>query len=119
MLYGLSLTGGARLVPWNDGVSIGAARDGACLELHLHAEAPWIGRLVFDAERHRLNLGLPTDYPRLNQWPEWFAVAADRPYVLSDRLGQQTVHRGEALIGGLPLNLEPDNAYRLRACPEP
>jgi hypothetical protein len=44
-------------------------------------------------------------------------MAADRSYVLSDQLGQDLVYDGAHLTAGLPLNLEPNRAYRFRACP--
>ena len=40
------------------------------------AHQPWTGRLVFDHARHRTNMKLPMDYPRINQFPEWYTVEA-------------------------------------------
>jgi hypothetical protein len=117
LLYALYLTQGARLEPWTDGVSLGAVRDGACLQLHLHAEAPWTGRLVLDGERHRANLNLPADYPRINQWPEWYSVQSGRSYLLTGRAGRRARHTAAELTSGVPLQLEPGQPQALRLCP--
>ena len=121
LLYGLAQTAGARLEPWTDGIGLGAVRDGDCLQLSLHAEAPWQGRLLFDTPRHRAFVGLPTDYPRLNQWPERWTVDGAARYALTGDLGPtgdaDGSVRGDLLAAGLPVALEPGRAYRLRACP--
>ena len=69
LLYGLSLSRGARLEPWSPRVALGAAFDGSCLRVHLHSEEVWRGALLFDTPRHKQHVGLRLDYPRLNQWP--------------------------------------------------
>jgi hypothetical protein len=117
LLYGLAQTSGARVEPWTDGVGLGAARDGDCLALSLHAEAPWQGRLLLDAPRHRAHLGLPADYPRLNQWPERWAADPARRYALAREDAPAEVVGGDALAAGVPVSLEPGREYRLRACP--
>ena len=122
LLYGLTQTAGARLEPWTDGIGLGAARDGACLQLSLHAEVAWQGHLLFDTPRHRAFVGLPTDYPRLNQWPERWAVDGSARYALSGDLpGTAGIDSrevsGDQLATGLPIVLEPGRAYQLRACP--
>ena len=77
MLYGRWLTQGARLEPWPAATSLGAAVDGRCLQLHLHTQQAWSGRLLLDTLRHQQYLGLPEDYPRLNQWQEGWTQAHD------------------------------------------
>jgi len=117
LLYGLTMTQGVRVEPWSEAVAIGAVRDGACVQLHLHAAAPWTGRVMFDSKRHREHLRLPADYPRLNQWPEWFPIEADRAYVVTDEPRAGTIRAGRELLAGLPISLEPDRAYAQRVCP--
>ena len=51
----------------------------------------------------------PTDYPRLNQFPEWFTVAKDATY--------ETDHgslSGATLRGWLTLSVTPEKPYQLR-----
>jgi hypothetical protein len=117
MLYGLSLTRGTRLEPWSPTVALGAAPDGACLRVHLHAEEAWRGALLFDTPRHRRHVGLAVDYPRLNQWPEWWTVELDRGYEVTFPDGTLLETAGARLANGLPVTLTPSTAYQLRVCP--
>ena len=116
LLYGLARTAGVRPVPWEPQLAVGAARDGEGITLVARAaERPWRGVLRFDTPRHRLHLGVPAEYPRLNGWPEWFVVdAGDRCEVtdLDSRVVQLV--DGAALAAGLPGALEPGTPLRLR-----
>ncbi|MEX1048023.1 MAG: hypothetical protein WED15_00740 [Akkermansiaceae bacterium] len=78
LMYALMKTQGCRLEPWRSDLRIGAVRDGEKLYLHLSAEKPWTGRLVFDRPRHKTIMRLPVDYPRINQFPEWFTLPPDK-----------------------------------------
>jgi hypothetical protein len=102
--------------PWVPAVALGAAPDGDCLVLHLHTDEHWSGRLLFDTPRHQEYLGLTTDYPRLNQWPEWWTVDSARQYAVTRPDGSQNTVTGEQLASGLVLTLDPGLAYGLRVC---
>jgi hypothetical protein len=117
MLYGLSLTRGARLEPWSPTVALGAAVDGDCLRVHLHGEDVWRGTLMLDAPRHARNVGLPVDYPRLNQWPEWWTVDPVRRYAVTMTDGTLIDLDGEHLATGLPVALAPNVAVVIKVCP--
>jgi len=116
LLYGLWRTHRTRVDPWIPSVALGAAQDGGCLQVHLHADQPWSGRLLFDATRHEQYLGLSTDYPRLNQWPEWWAVDPARRYAVTQADGSQNSASGEQLAAGLPLSLAAGTPAELRVC---
>jgi len=80
-------------------------RDGDALQLCVSSTEPWEGRLVFDQPRHELKMRLPLDYPRINQFPEWFAVEPTRSYQVNSE-GQGTqVHTGGELASGWKLQL--------------
>jgi len=117
LLYGLSLTRGTRVEPWTPRVALGAAFDGSCLRVHLHSEEVWRGTLLFDTPRHKQHVGLRLDYPRLNQWPEWWTVDQGRRYAVTMPDGTQLEIDGTSLAAGLPLSLAPSAAHRLRVCP--
>jgi hypothetical protein len=117
LLYAFAKTLGARVEPWDPSVALGAARDGDCLRLFARSDAPWAGRLLFDTPRHRAHLGLPDDYPRLNQWPEYFAVEAGREYTWVDQDGHEQVYAGAELGAGLPLSLDAETAHTFQVCP--
>jgi hypothetical protein len=117
LLYGLSLARGARVEPWTPSVALGAAPDGACLSLHLHTEESWNGVIRLDVPRHRQHLGLERDYPRLNQWPQWWPVEPGQPYAVTHPDGTRQELDGTALAAGLPVALSPGAASHLRVCP--
>ena len=52
-------------------------------------------------------MNLPIDWPRINQFPEWFTVESDKEYQLAD-LTYKTTNKiyGSELINGVDLNLE-------------
>lgn len=70
--------------------------------------------VIFDQQRHKLNMHLPLDYPRINQFPEWFTARSGARYevILAD--GTAEPHTGSELTGGLPIRLTPGNELRLR-----
>jgi len=109
LMYALWKTQGAYVTPWRADLRLGAAvgDDGATYWV-LTADWPWHGTLHFDVPRHAEYLHLPSDYPRLNQFPEWFTVAEDD--VFEGQTGDVT---GAALRGGLAVTVVPDKPYRL------
>lgn len=108
LMYALWKTQGTTIDPWRPDVRFGSARlaDGRGIVVSLVADQPWEGRLVFDRPRHRVNMKLPMDYTRINQFPEWFTVEAGARYAVSRSGGESSVHSGEELSGGIPVRLE-------------
>jgi hypothetical protein len=82
LLYAAWQSAGVRLDPWLPAATVGATSEGDCLALVVTAGQDWQGRLVFDEPRHATYLRLPMNYPRLNAWPEWYAVDAQTSYLL-------------------------------------
>jgi hypothetical protein len=106
IMYCLWKTQGVTVQPWRADLRLGAVREGETLKIVLAAEKPWTGTLVFDRPRYAENLRLPVDWPRINQFPEWFTVQRARNYLVRDRSGgaprQQT---GAQLTAGYSLSL--------------
>jgi hypothetical protein len=107
ILYALWKTQGVTVQPWRADVRFGAVRDGRTLFVTLAADQPWKGRLIFDRPRHRLGLHLPFDYPRINQFPEWFTVQADATYRVAIGERSSVAQTGAHLTAGLDLSLDP------------
>jgi hypothetical protein len=101
LLYAMWKTQGCYVEGWEEGVKLGAVRDGARLVVSLEAPAGWQGRLHFDYARHRRTLNFDRDYVRLNEWPEWFAVDENRLYRLRDGSGGEQVRLGSELKDGI------------------
>ena len=66
----------------------------------------WKGVLKFDTPRFKTIMIMPFDWPRINQFPEWFTAEENRSYELIDILneGEQTLIGGQ-LKNGVPLSL--------------
>lgn len=104
---------GVTVQPWRADVRVGAVRDGQRLLVQVAADQPWQGRVIFDRPRHRENLRLPQDWPRINQFPEWFTVTAEGDYVVArERGGSPTNWRGEDLRRGLEVRLQGGDCWR-------
>jgi hypothetical protein len=73
----------------------------------VRAEKEWQGKIMFDAPRHKSNMGLPMDYPRINQFPEWFTVRAGKKYrLVSEGKNVAGEWDGEQLVKGIPVSLK-------------
>ena len=105
LMYALMKSQGAWAEPWRPDLSLGAVREGSRLVLALEAATPWAGRVRFDTPRHRTHFFMPLNYPRQNEFPEWFTVEADRLYRV--RVGEHELIRlGGELIRGIEVDLE-------------
>jgi hypothetical protein len=103
LLYAMMKTQGCFLDGWQEGVKLGAVREGERLLVSLEAPAGWKGRLRFDHARHRRDLNLRKNYVRLNEWPEWFTVDENTVYRLTDGAGRDEIRLGSELKQGLPV----------------
>lgn len=112
LMYALWKTQGVTIRPWRPDVVVGAVRDGDTLVLVLTADSTWSGRILADTPRHETHLGLPVDWTRINQFPEWWTVDAERFYTV-DGLPEPTRLTGADLAQGLPLQLAAGDTLRL------
>lgn len=104
IMYALWKTQGVTVRPWRKDVRFGAVLEDGKLYVSLAADSAWTGKVLFDVPRHKVNLKLPVDYPRINQFPEWFTVEAGRSYRVEVG-GEKVTHDGSALAAGLPVEL--------------
>ena len=74
LMYGLWKTQGAHLEPWSPTVRIGATSYIDETYFVIKSTDEWKGKLLFDEKRHQNILNLPVDYPRINQFQEWFII---------------------------------------------
>ncbi|HOX39263.1 MAG TPA: hypothetical protein PL033_14875 [Candidatus Brocadiia bacterium] len=107
LMYAFMNTRGTHAEPWREDVKIGAAESVDMLCVSVNCGAEWSGRLHFDYPRHRMHMGLPMNYPRLNEFPEWFAAEPTRLYAVSVNGGNPETMLGQRLIDGLPLQCGP------------
>jgi pimeloyl-ACP methyl ester carboxylesterase len=113
LMWALAKTQGITASPWRDDLRLGAARlpDGT-VQVFLAADWPWSGKLRFDRTRHHDRMYLPVDYPRINQFPEWFTVSAVQEYEVKAGEEPPRVVEGVELYG-LPLTVKANDSLRL------
>jgi hypothetical protein len=115
IMYALWKTQGITIEPWRADVRFGAVRDADAICISLAADQPWSGRVVFDRPRHKLNMRLPIDYPRINQFPEWFTAQEQQPYRVEDMSdGSQRTITGKELADGVKVELKAGQELRWR-----
>jgi len=110
LMYALWKTRGAHLEPWRADLRLGAAVDATgAVCFSVKSDWPWTGKICFDIPRHNEIMKMPQDYPRLNQFPEWFTVPITGAFV-SDN-GELSA---AVLRQGLPLTVTKDSPARLK-----
>ena len=106
IMYSLWKTQGARIEPWRSDVVLGAEKTENETYFVLTSEKNWEGLLIFDEPRHKTILHLPIDYPRINQFPEWFTVEDGVEYlVISSQKTLSGKYTGKQLHQGIQVKL--------------
>lgn len=107
IMYNLWKSQGTYVQPWSEDIILGAVLENDTLYLVLNSEKDWKGKLYFDQARHSNWFQLPIDWPRINQFPEWFTAEPDKEYHVAKR--GKVVFRGEGRTmfeEGIDLELE-------------
>ena len=114
IMYALWKTMGVHCSPWREDLKFGSeVRDGK-LFISVSSDKAWKGILTFDYERHKEILHLPVDYPRINQFPEWFTVEDQKDYKLTDyNKKAKTQITGEELRKGIEMSLSGGEGYHI------
>jgi hypothetical protein len=79
-------------------------------------DADWEGVLKFDVARHQANMNMPWDWPRINQFPEWFTTEESMQYKWIN-LGNsdEAAFSGRQLSNGVNVSLKKGvNQFRLQ-----
>ena len=107
IMYCLWKTKGLIIEPWSNDVFLGAVLDGDALKISISSRRGYRGKIIFDPPRHRTIMKMPLDWPRINQFPEWFTAKAQNRYVVQDlAYNSKKIYTGAQLQQGLPINLE-------------
>ena len=134
MMYSLWKTQGVTALNWRDDIQLGAVKSSNGIKVYLKSGEAWTGGLKFDLQRHRLQMGMPVDYPRINQFPEWFTSDATtqyrvqifkevydknrKDYAVSKKSGESKTYSGKALQDGIPVSLKKGEAFWMYIMPE-
>lgn len=119
LMYGLWKTQGITVAPWREDIRLGAVRevDGS-IRIWLETGSPWKGHLRFDRPRHKDYFHMPLDYPRINQWPEWFTVNSSGRYKVTREGAATETVSGKDLLN-YPVTRDADKPIKLIVTPQP
>lgn len=113
VMYVLWKAQGIHVEPWRADVRLGAVKNGGRIMISLAADQPWTGKIIFDRPRHKTNLHLPVDYPRINQFPEWFTVDDDARYEVKNLVdGRTSEHEGRQMAAGVDASVAASTEVR-------
>jgi len=114
IMYCLWKTKGLTIRPWREDVIFGAVQEGNILKISIRAEKEWEGKILFDVPRHETVMKMPLDWPRINQFPEWFTVEAEKSYTGCDLASDsKSTLTGRQLQEGISMHLQPGTERRL------
>ncbi|MCD6392533.1 MAG: hypothetical protein J7M40_03400, partial [Planctomycetes bacterium] len=106
IMYCLWKTKGVTVRPWRKDVVFGAEMTDDGLRLAITADKAWQGRIIFDSPRHKTIMNMPLDWPRINQFPEWFTVEAGNKYTVRDSAGKsEKIHSARQMQEGIEVHL--------------
>ncbi len=115
IMYCLWKTQGVTAQPWRSDLQLGAVKHGDGIIINFRSDEDWQGTLNFDSPRHQTIMQMPVDWPRINQFPEWFTVESDRAYQMKDIInGSSTKYNGKQLLEGIKVTLKKDMVYTIK-----
>jgi hypothetical protein len=114
IMYCLWKTQGTHPVPWRQDLELGAVAADSLLYLSLFSQNDWTGVIKFDTRRHSEYMHMPSDWPRINQFPEYFTVDREKSYRISTgRKKEMKIMNGDELIRGLPVSLHKNEYLKM------
>ncbi|WP_120709886.1 hypothetical protein [Ulvibacterium marinum] len=118
IMYCLWKTQGTTIQPWRSDIKLGAVDSDDGIILSIKADEDWQGILKFDAPRHHTIMQMPADWPRINQFPEWFTVNQEKAYEVKDLTnGSSTNYKRKQLLEGIEFTLKKGTVYAIRVSP--
>ena len=107
IMYNLWKSKGVSIQPWREDVLVGAVQSGDSLIISLKSAQPWEGKLYIDHSRSKANMKLPLDWPRINQFPEWFVADPEKSYKKVDYTAEEVRDlAGSDLMKGLDVRID-------------
>lgn len=114
IMYNLWKSQGTYVLPYSPELKLGASRKGDTLCLALNSQDAWKGKLYFDKPRHFEVMKMPIDWPRINQFPEWFTADPRKDYRILDEKGDVLYElSGKELWEGIALELNGNEPLHL------
>ena len=61
---------------------------------------------MFDRKRHKEFMHLPMDWPRINQFPEYYTIEKEKKYSIGGNIEKVQIISGRDLQHGYPVKLK-------------
>lgn len=114
IMYCLWKTGGVYLSPWRDDLQLGGVIKDQRLYLTIRSESAWKGNVIFDTKRHSEYMHLPLDWPRINQFPEYFTAEKGKNYtIINGSVKNELNISGDELREGYAVKLKGGKPVKL------
>ena len=118
IMFCLWKTRGITMDPWEDNLFYGADEDNGVVKLALYSDEDYSGTILFDTPRHQVIFNLPIDYPRINQFPEWFTVEDERKYSIRNYNNNTSQnYTGVQLLEGIPVEIRKGEVLYMEIMP--
>ena len=106
LMYCLWKTAGLTISDWRKDVIYGAVISEGKMYVTINSSDDWTGKLKFGQAMHQTNLNLPINYPRINQFQEWYSIDAEKSYKVTDAQTNKTkVVSGKELTNGYEVSV--------------
>ncbi|MFN8241355.1 MAG: hypothetical protein U0X39_11495 [Bacteroidales bacterium] len=93
---------------WNNDLKLGATMKDGRLMVALSCKSGWDGKIIFDTPRYRDKMHMPQDYPRINQFQQWFTVDGQKEYIVINQVsGKKKTYSSNEMTGGIPVKVKP------------
>ena len=108
IMYCLWKSQGLTADEWDENLFLGAESRNGILFVSVSCETGWSGKIKFDTPKWRDKMHLPVDYPRINQFQQWFTVEPGNNYEITYiPSGKKKKFTGRELVNGLFISLKP------------
>lgn len=106
LMYCLWKTQGIVPMPWNDQLQVGAVHDKGKLKIAIGCKMDWAGSLSFDFSRYKEYMHFPVDYPRINQFQQWYTIDSTKNYMVKMGHEKPKIIAGNILSKGLEVKVK-------------
>ena len=113
IMYCLWKTQGILPDHWQQDLEIGAVKTDQGVKVLIHAATGWKGKIRFESPRHTDKMHMPADYPRINQFQEWFTVDEEKHYRVISIRKKNKIVSGKKLKEGLEINIKSGESLKL------
>lgn len=114
LMYCLWKTQGIIPDQWKEDLDLGAVQKDNGIQVVVHAPTGWKGKIRFETPRYADKMRMPVDYPRINQFQEWFTIDPAKKYTVRTQGKQTRTLSGQQLKKGLHLKLKTEEKISLQ-----